>query len=336
VPPEHDAEALGVAEDTRDSVGLLLAAAQGPAHDAPLELVNRAVTMRQDAEDMLAVAVRRARSHGATWEQIGSATSMAADSARGHWSGGQVARALERRRRRAAARARAVPAPAARSVPDTGGPSGAADVTGQTGRRPGPRAPAPGSGGKERRAAEHLALAMSHLRASRHSSARAVAQRMGVSASLLSLVLAGKRLPSWEVTESFARACDTDPDDLVQLWRQAHGIAATPPNTPLEGQALIRTALRGLYLAAREPGLPALGGEGHRLSHDQVACLVDSSVPPPADWPVIARLVSALGGQEEDIRPLWGQAYALRSGVQPQTPPGGPLCGTALPAAAFG
>lgn len=416
VPPEHDEAAARVAEDTRASVTALLAAARSLAPGAPMELVNRAVTIRQDAEDMLAVAVRKARSHGATWEQIGLATSLAADSARGHWSGDQVARVLQRRSNRAASPgapgrpgapavrgvadvprsaggpprteapepAEAVkpaeapksaggPGSAPESVPASGppsasgpgpasgpvreaggapGPEGACapggvprsegdagpGADGTAGRRGAPpRAPG-GCGEQERRGAEQLALAMSHLRTTRRSSARAVARCIGVSASLLSLVLAGKRLPSWEVTEGFARACDADPGDLVRLWEQAHGIAPAPTASPVELRTLLRCALRGLYLAAREPDLPAVGrATGQAFGREQLACLVDSSAPPPTDWPVLERVVSALGGRPEDIRPLWLQAAdALQGVVRLPAPVDDPLGRPGLPAAAFG
>ncbi|GHH86533.1 hypothetical protein GCM10018793_58730 [Streptomyces sulfonofaciens] len=329
VPPEHDEAAEALAEETLRDARELAGAAHSGSRDAPIELVHRAVTMKQDAEDMLAVAVRRARSHGVTWAQIGTATSMAAGSARGHWSSDQVARVLERRRRRAAARNLPTPAPAAQAL----GPAPRTGAQRGPGRRPAPpRAPA---GGQERHAAGRLALAMGHLRASRRTSARSLARRIGVSASYLSLVLAGKRLPSWEVTASFAEACSADPDDLAQLWCQAHGTAPAPPQSPAEGRAVIRTALRGLYLSAAEPDLPTLAGPAQGLGRDQLACLVDPAAPPPADWTVIARLVSALGGREEDVLRLWCQASALVSGVQ-VPPPGTAPRQPAIPAAAFG
>lgn len=303
-PPERDLEVLAIAESMKQMLALLQRSAGHVSSSRPLGAVVLAQALKRESDDLMAAAVRQARENGANWDQVGKVASISPGAARGNWSDEKVGRTLAQRAdRRARSEGQALPAP-----PLTGlGPSPRERGV------PAPRTPAT----SKDRAADQLIQAMAHLRETSGGSTRSIARRIAVSPSHLSMVLTGKRLPSWDVTQRFARTCDTPPEELAPLWDGAHGIPPGHARSFPEAASALQCALRAMYLAARRPDLGSLRHDaGIALSADELDGLLDPGTPVPVDWQVVDRLVRALDGRPEDVRELWEQMQSARTTPQ--------------------
>ncbi|WP_406203573.1 helix-turn-helix domain-containing protein [Streptomyces decoyicus] len=122
-----------------------------------------------------------------------------------------------------------------------------------------------------------LSCALSYLRRTSETTVGSLAFLTGASASYIYRITSGERTPTWEVTQRFAIACETEPEDLMFLWNRAHSLEAPPARRFTESVRTLQAALRGLYLAASSPDLARLrksafltprsrGPPGHRSS----------------------------------------------------------------------
>ncbi|MFI6729811.1 helix-turn-helix domain-containing protein [Streptomyces atratus] len=212
----------------------------------------------------------------------------------------------------------------------TGLPARTASVPSPRHPVPGParaRHPKGGTGDTDGAAPGHgpaatLASALSHLHRQSGKTHKLLGDDVGVDPSYISRVISGERIPSWKVTRKLAHALDADPEELRPLWNAARGYHVANPAT-------FHAALRGLRLAAARPGTDVLQSKT-RLPADQIDAVFTGTALP--DWETTARLVSALHGQCDTIRPLWDAARAA-------TPPGAlPSTGSAcsIPVGTFG
>ncbi|MEU7729683.1 helix-turn-helix domain-containing protein [Streptomyces sp. NPDC040724] len=258
-----------------------------------------------------AVAVRQAAEYGAAWADIGDVLAVSASTARAKFSDDQVAKVLRWRAERGSAPGPRPPRP--RAPRPTSPPNAVIGAGGATG-------PAlPGD------PAYQLTTALSHLhRASGHTQ-RWLAREVGVSASLLSLILLGKRHPKWRVVKAIAELCSADPADLRPLWEKALGItpvALPGPDDFLQAASSLQAALRGMWIAAASPAPDDICFQHPLLTPRRVARALVTDRPEQnlADWPFVAALATALRGQPEDVRSLWQRmqvASALISSTDP-------------------
>ncbi len=180
---------------------------------------------------------------------------------------------------------------------------------------PGPprsRRPAGGTGEKDGGAqgpGAVLASALSHLHRLCERTHRDLAAEVGVDSSYISRILSGERLPSWRVTRGLSQACGADPEDLRPLWNAARGYRAVQPDT-------LSATLRGLHLAAARPPVDLLQTRAQLPADDIAALLAGVLVP---DWSAVDRLVTALNGQPDTIRPLWEAAQRVPAHGSPRT-----------------
>jgi hypothetical protein len=140
-----------------------------------------------------------------------------------------------------------------------------------------------------------------------------------VSASYVSRILSGERLPTWKVTSRLTLALGAAPEDLRPLWDAAHG---QKPPTP----ASLPAALRGLLLANANPSYGQLSARTHfALSPTEIAVIIDGAAVP--EWDTVNHLVTALHGRPDTLRPLWNAAKSAPTrprspGTRPTWPAG--------------
>ncbi|MFE4492443.1 helix-turn-helix domain-containing protein [Streptomyces niveus] len=155
-------------------------------------------------------------------------------------------------------------------------------------------------GGPPGRPGAILASALSQLQRTSKKQHKVLASEARVDPSYISRILSGERVPSWRVTRRFVVSCGGDPDEVQPLWNAARGYHVVQPTT-------LHAALRGLHLAAAQPPIDLLRARTHLSTDDITAALQGDRLP---DWPATDRLVTALQGQPETIRPLWNAARA--------------------------
>ncbi|MGF1427495.1 helix-turn-helix domain-containing protein [Kitasatospora sp. LaBMicrA B282] len=267
-------------------------------------------------EDLTAGLVGQARLHRTPWAQIAAALAVSEDTARHRFRPHDIERRLARLRRRTAPAAKAtgpgarVPAPGERSAPA-------------------PPLPEPA----DRPAVNRLAPVLSRLVRATGRSQRAVSDASGLSASYLSRILAGGRIPTWRLTEAIALACDADPKVLRELWEAErlrefeHRTAPNRPGTrtqphppttgssrtraPKDDPAAARTALQAalstLHLRAGRPSHRRLAAAtDYRLTQDRISTILDGTTA--VAWDDLAVLVDVLAGERAYFQPLHAAA----------------------------
>ncbi len=289
---------------------------QHPVPALPLEVLQLCVALRRDLDDTTAVALRQALARGATWKQVAEVMHAAESTLKNQYSVEKVDKILQGRLERGPVRPRqtaAAPKDPRKPPP----PPGNRSLPGQPGYP--------------------LSCALSYLRRASDTTVAGLAFLTGVSASYIYRITAGERTPTWEVTARFARACETDPEELMFLWNRAHLLEPPAPRGYPEAVRTLRAALRGLRLAAGNPDLPLLMSRAPAaLSISAAIALLDGQPVTGSDlrWPAVRDLTIALQGDPETIRPLWQHTESLtpvsvaRTAGSPQPP--------RWPAAAFG
>ncbi|MFF3910518.1 hypothetical protein ACFYZJ_32240 [Streptomyces sp. NPDC001848] len=153
-----------------------------------------------------------------------------------------------------------------------------------------------------RGAIQRLADALAYLQLSSGVSVDEAAEQAGLEVPYLLQVLDGRCVPAWPEVYTLATVFAGAAEDLRVLWESARG-SVHSPRLPSQGMAgYLAAALRGLHLAAGSPALDSLSRQALLPSACIGQVLAGHHAPP---WPATARLVRALGGQSEDIEPLW-------------------------------
>ncbi|MEV6575649.1 helix-turn-helix transcriptional regulator [Streptomyces sp. NPDC051577] len=302
----HDQEVVRIAEALRTKANRALHLSRHPYVVRPLDLVKEVVRLEREVADLKAVAVRQAHEYGAGWEDIGKALSMAPGHARDSFASDKVAKIVDWRASRG-------------SGPRTrdDGPTRTSSHT----RIRNVTLPTPTNASLPGHPGYQLAVALTHLHRTSALSGRGLAVELGISPSLLSRIMLGKRTPKWPVVQRFAELCQANPDDLLPLWEKAQGIRASPPPR-LEDHAktarALQNGLRGMWLAAAAPEPGSLCRGSSSFTPAQITAALESTEPAAhlADWQFVARLALALRGSPEDLRALWLHMHAVR----PTTP----------------
>ncbi|MGP8298329.1 helix-turn-helix domain-containing protein [Streptomyces inhibens] len=309
--PEADMDEA--AEDLNRTASDFLAAVQDRSPSP--HLLHRITALNRAITDAEAAVVRRGRLQGDTWDALAEPASLSSERLRKKWTEDALARRLDNRR-----------TPRDRATPDVlPPPRPSSDGIGSRPAAEAPPAPT-------HTPVQHLAGALSYLQRKTGQTLKETAAESCVSASHVSRILSGERLPSWPVVVRLAHACAGDLGELRDLWEAAQRPpdAETRARPPAPDQQQIakrrfHTAIRALYLAAGHPDLWTLRQAiGSALSvGGLVRVLSGSDVP---DWCTTSRLVFALHGRPADLRPIWDAAY--------QPPPDDQR--PHLPAGAFG
>ncbi|MEW2297077.1 helix-turn-helix transcriptional regulator [Streptomyces sp. NPDC006743] len=304
-------EILGeVIRDLQDDARVLLRQLEPDDTEQILEQVRQ---MRTRLDCLTAGLVGRARLGQVTWARIGLALSVSEDTARHRYTDDYIVRRLKQvgHLPSVPTSLRALYEEPARHV--AGGPA-------STGGELPDQVEAAGA------AYNRLAPVLSMLARASELPLHELARQSRCSASYLSRMLSGHRVPSWKITERFARACGADPVVLRKVWeteqlrrREPRRPAADPSEIDsLDGistqaQAIQRlmAALRTLHVRAGQPSAQQICiASRWRLQASQVTDILDGAAT--CDWPTLFQLVQAMGGSADYFHPLWQAASGHR------------------------
>ncbi|MFC8412650.1 helix-turn-helix domain-containing protein [Streptomyces coelicoflavus] len=303
------------------------------------EPLRRVVQLQEQLDGLTAAVVGRARYRRVTWHAVSSTLGISEDTARHRYTDRYVLRRLARFNRSETAPTSLA---ALFSAPVGGVHDGAGDAGGESGDTAGDRgggegpdqqtSPAESSGAAYNR----LSPILSMLIRTAQVTNKDVSSRIGCSASYLSRILSGERVPTWELTRKFAQACGADPEVLRAVWeseklRHKSGVRACVPEAPgLSAAERLRAAIHTLHLRAGRP-TPVDVAVASRwvLTAGTVASLLDATVLPPPG--VLHTFVQLLGGDTDHFHQL---LHAAQHEAAPDTalqPP--PTCPAAMPTA---
>ncbi|MFD8025740.1 helix-turn-helix domain-containing protein [Streptomyces lavendulae] len=283
------------------------------------EPLRRVARMQEQLDSLTAGMVGRARVQRTTWATIGKILGISQDTARHRFPDRVIERSLSRFSRiRGSApgqgsgvKLRGIPLQPigpqeALEEPTTGGGEELSEEpeTATTSREP--------SGAAYNR----LAPVLSMLVRSARLTNKDVSAKIGCSPSYLSRILSGERVPTWRLTQKFARACGADPDVLRKVWETERlSDRMRDPELPQEDDHLecatvrLRTALGTLHMKAGQPAPYDIVVASHwTLAVPEVAALLDADEIPA--WRVVEPFVRLLAGDTGYFKDLWEKAHA--------------------------
>ncbi|MGW7521122.1 helix-turn-helix domain-containing protein [Streptomyces sp. NPDC054796] len=275
-------------------------------------LMGWAEALEREVRAYGAAAVHDARAGGWGWEAVAGAAGVSADAARSRWSESKVRRLFAHRAQEEQVHSRGRPAPTVEGV-----------LAASAAAREGTASPAAQAGGT-------LAAALSCLQRRSGVTLQDAARQADVSASYISRVLSGERVPSWPVVHMLATIFGGEAEEMRTLWESAHGVTRPVRKGVPAAAGRLHAALRGLYLAAQCPGEECVSEAAGALSPETVADVLAGELVPR--WPEMALLVRALGGCPADIRPLWEEVHYAFLVSHDVFPPAG-LSRSGLPSA---
>ncbi len=252
----------------------------------------------RDAECLTAVAVDAALRRGERWQDIAAAAGVSQASARATWGGTRAQDLLAAR----------VPPPV---VPKVSGilPPGTAPRGAVAPCVPHPRTADEAVPG----ARQDLGVALRTLQKASGASLSQTATVTGLPLTVVTDMVAGRKVASWAETYTVAHALRGEPQDLVLLWERAAG-----EQLPVDKSSPDRlaAALRGAWLAAGAPSLALTSDVDVAVAR---AVLCGHVVPP---WTVVSTLLTGLRADPALFEPLWVTARAaqLKSGEGRESP----------------
>ncbi|MEW1699418.1 MULTISPECIES: helix-turn-helix transcriptional regulator [unclassified Streptomyces] len=266
------------------------------------EPLRRIAQMQEQLDGLTAAAVGRARFWRVTWARISTIHRISEDTARHRFTDRNVMRRLSHftRGRTPGSMGTLFSSVAAERAEDGGD---ASSVFPDDASPPSDKVtdPAAATGAAYNR----LAPILSMLIRSAKLTNKEVSERIGCSASYLSRVVTGERVPTWELTRRFARACGADPTVLRTVWESQKlsepGRDATVVErgeTSMPATQRLRTAVETLHLKAGRPAPQDLAVASRwNLGITELASLLEGEQLPVED--VLGAFVRMLGG---DVR----------------------------------
>ncbi|MFG2698864.1 helix-turn-helix domain-containing protein [Kitasatospora sp. NPDC048407] len=275
------------------------------------------------ADALDAAVVQQARERGSRWESIGGAHFLTADTLRKKWTPVRIEKALAPYPVPASPRVKIRPV-VPRQQPRT--TSTAREAVGRRAARESGSSPSdqpgntvqdqaqapPGTTAEPLTAASpkpgtELTTALSGLRRRSGLTLKAIADEARIDSSYITHILAGKRIPSWPVTRSIAKACGADPATVRPQWEATRSPRPEAENSALEAGARLHDLVCDLYQAASRPAPSAICKMAHgRIDTRDVAGLIDDGRIP--DWHTVEHVVTALRGQPSVAEALWDRA----------------------------
>jgi transcriptional regulator with XRE-family HTH domain len=330
-PCDGDELLAEIARDIQDGARDLARLLPSLGGEEPL---RRIVQLQEQLDGLTAAVVGRARYRRVTWATVSSTLGISEDTARHRYTDRYVLRRLARFNRSETAPtslAALFSTPAGGAHDGSGAPgSESGDTAGDRGGGEGPdqqTSPVESSGAAYNR----LSPILSMLIRTAQLTNKDVSSRIGCSASYLSRILSGERVPTWELTRKFAQVCGADPEVLRTVWeseklRYKTGAHTTGPDAPsLSASERLRAAIHTLHLRAGRPTpIDVAVASRWVLTAGTVASLLEATVLPPPD--VLHTFVQLLGGDTDHFHQLLHDAHHE---TVPQPPP---TCLTATPA----
>ncbi|MGW6958771.1 helix-turn-helix domain-containing protein [Streptomyces chartreusis] len=302
-----------IAKDIQDGARELARLLPSSDGEEPL---RRIAQLHEQLDGLTAAVVGRARYRRVTWGAISSVLRISEDTARHRYTERYILRRLARFNRSEAALTSLTGVfggsvqHSAESCenPVAGGDASAESCDPGTERGEGtePSTPSEPSGAAYNR----LAPILSMLIRTAQLTNKEVSGRIGCSASYLSRILSGERVPTWSLTRKFALTCGADPQVLRTVWeseklsqKNLDPAAVDPDEPPMPAAERLRTAVHTLHLRAGRPA-PSDVAVASRwvLSAGAVASVLEATVLPlPA---VLATFVRVLGGDGDHFKQL--------------------------------
>ncbi|WP_217236260.1 helix-turn-helix transcriptional regulator [Streptomyces sp. AC555_RSS877] len=315
-PSAGDDLCAEIAKDIQDGardLARLLPSADG---EEPLQ---RIAQLQEQLDGLTAGIVGRARYRRVTWATVSSILRISEDTARHRYTERYILRRLTRFNRSEAtltalAALYSSAGPRSTDPPDTPADSDTAadpcDAGTERGEVPDQSAPVESSGAAYNR----LSPILSMLIRSAQLTNKEVSSRIGCSASYLSRILSGERVPTWELTRRFAHACGADPEVLRTVWESEKLSQKTrepetpdPDDPPMPATEQLRTAVHTLHLRAGRPAPSDIAVASRwLLSAAAVASILETTVLPHQD--VLATFVRVLGGDVDHFTQLLDNA----------------------------
>lgn len=284
------------------------------------QILEQVQQMRTRLDCLTAGLVGRARLRQVTWARVGLALSVSEDTARHRYTDDYIVRRLKQVGHLPSipTSLRALYEEPARHV--AGGPVDTCEEI-------------PDEVEAVGAAYNRLAPVLSMLARASELPLHELARQSRCSASYLSRMLSGHRVPSWKITERFARACGADPVVLRKVW-ETEQLRRRQPRRPTPDQHEIDSldgissqaravqrlmaALRTLHVRAGQPSARQICITSRwRLQESQVTDVLDGAAM--CDWPTLLQLVQAMGGSVDYFLPLWQAATEQHD--QPTEPP---------------
>ncbi|MEU8764697.1 helix-turn-helix transcriptional regulator [Streptomyces sp. NPDC048659] len=294
------------------------------------EPLKRLAQMQHQVDGLTAAAVGRARHRRVTWGRIGSILGISEDTARHRHSERYILRRISRLTRStqqpcSLASLFSTPAATATTTPEGGSgplappaPTEPAVPAGETAEPIAPSSPA----------YNRLAPILSMLLRTAQLPNKEVSQRIGCSASYLSRILSGDRVPTWTLTQKFAQVCGADPSVLRKVWesqklseKDRDATVTQHGTTRMPAAQRLRTAVETLHTKAGRPAAQHLAVASRwTLDTADIAALLEGEVLPTDE--VLLAFVRLLGGDLAYFTTLLSDAR-YEAGMQqtPRQPP---------------
>ncbi|MGW9453986.1 helix-turn-helix domain-containing protein [Streptomyces sp. NPDC055632] len=174
-----------------------------------------------------------------------------------------------------------------------------------------PESPPPPTVRTTRRVSNQLAPVLSQLHRSSGMPLRALSLRVRVSASYLSRILAGEKIPTLELTERIGQALGADCEVLRKVWADEKDRTHNSSPDPATGRGTVPnslvTAVRYLHRRANRPALRVLAAAtGNALTEAEIRDVLRGARLP--DWNTLQMIILALDGEPSFFHPLWERA----------------------------
>ncbi|GAA2462897.1 helix-turn-helix domain-containing protein [Streptomyces lavendulocolor] len=303
-----------ITRDLQDSARDLLRMLAASDGEEPL---RRIAQMQDQLDGLTAAVVGRARYHRVTWAKISRILRVSEDTARHRYTERYILRRLAR-----FTRPGSIPGSftelfgtAPTTPPDHPTEQGGTPEAGTPARTDDPPADDITTISEPSGVAyNRLAPILSMLVRTSQLSNKEVSAKIGCSASYLSRILTGERVPTWELTRKFARACGADPDVLRTVWESQKlsqkGRDATvidQAEDPMPATERLRTAVRTLHLRAGRPAPHDIAiASRWALDIASIASVLEAEALPERE--VLLPLVRFLGGKVDYFEQLLEEA----------------------------
>jgi transcriptional regulator with XRE-family HTH domain len=316
-PSAGDELCSEIAKDIQDGARDLARLLQSLDGEEPL---HRIAQLQEQLDGLTAGIVGRARYRRVTWATISSILGVSEDTARHRYTERYILRRLTRFNRSettlttlAGLYSSTGPRSTepADTLADSDTPADAGDPGGDRGDGPDQSAPVESSGAAYNR----LSPILSMLIRSAQLTNKEVSSRIGCSASYLSRILSGERVPTWTLTRKFAQTCGADPEVLRTVWESEKLSQKTrepdtpdPDDPPMPATEQLRTAVHTLHLRAGRPAPSDIAVASRwLLSTAAVASILETTVLPHRD--VLKTFVRVLGGDTDHFTLLLDNAH---------------------------
>ncbi|MFD7407773.1 helix-turn-helix domain-containing protein [Streptomyces sp. NPDC059866] len=315
-PSAGDEILTEIAKDIQDSARDLARFLPSCDGEEPL---RRIAQLHEQLDGLTAAVVGRARYRRVTWTTIGSILRISEDTARHRYTERHILRRLARFNRSetaltSLASAYTAASPHVGETPDetAGSDTGNETFDAGTERDEGPdqSTPSEPSGAAYNR----LAPILSMLIRTAQLTNKEVSGRIGCSASYLSRILSGERVPTWDLTRKFAQACGADPEVLRTVWeseklsQKSRDLPPDPDEPPLPAAERLRAAVHTLHLRAGRPApYDVAVASRWLLSASAVASILEATILPHHD--VLETFVRVLGGDVDHFKQLLDNAH---------------------------